>query len=107
MDVENLPLETSDDEINDDELLDCAKETMQIEKQGKPKKRLRPTGRIIRSIWFNVKSQPEKHYRELIMLFTSWRNEEADLIGSNSSYQEHYLLLKEQIDKQNVAVCYL
>ena len=105
VDVDNLPLETLDDEINDDELLDCAKETMQIEKQGKPKKRLRP--RIIRSVWFNVKSQPEKHYRELIMLFTSWRNEEADLIGSSSSYQEHYLLLKEQIDKQMLqyAIC--
>ena len=31
------------------------------------------------------------------MLFTSWR---ADLIGSSCSYQEHYLLLKEQTDKQ-------
>ena len=41
------------------------------------------------------------------MLFTSWRNEEADLIGSSSSYQEHYLLLKEQIDKQMLqyAIC--
>ena len=105
MDVDNLPLETLDDEINDDELLDCAKETMQIEKQGKPKKRLKP--RIIRSVWFNVKSQPEKHYRELIMLFTSWRNEEADLIGSSSSYQEHYFLLKERIDNQMLqyAIC--
>ena len=105
VDIDNLPLETLDNEINDDELLNCAEETMQIEKQGKPKKRLRP--RIIRSVWFNVKSQPEKHYRELIMLFTSWRNEEADLIGSSSSYQEHYLLLKEQIDKQMLeyAVC--
>ena len=78
---------------------------MQIQKQGKPNKRLKP--RIIRSVWFNVKSQPEKHYRELIMLFTSWRNEEADLIGSSSSYQERYLLLKAQIDKQMLqyAIC--
>ena len=105
VDVDNLPLETLDDEINDDELLDCAKETLQIQKQGKPKKHLKP--RIIRSVWINVKSQPEKHYRELIMFFTSWRNEEADLIGSSSSYQEHYLLLKEQIDKQMLqyAIC--
>ena len=105
VDVNNLPLETLDDEINDDELLDCAKETLQIQKQGKPKTRLKP--RIIRSVRFNVKSQPEKHYHELIMLFTSWRNEEADLIGSSSSYQEHYLLLKEQIDKQMLqyAIC--
>ena len=29
------------------------------------------------------------------MLFTAWRN---DLIGSSSSYQERYLLLKEEID---------
>ena len=65
VDIDNLPLETLDDEINDDERLDCAKETMQIEKQGKPKKCSRP--RIIRSVWFNVKSQLEKHYRELIM----------------------------------------
>ena len=41
------------------------------------------------------------------MLFTSWRNEEADLIDSSSSYQEHYLLLKKEIDKQMVqyAIC--
>jgi len=39
-------LGTLDDEINDDELLDRAKETMQIERQVKPKKRLKP--RIIR-----------------------------------------------------------
>ena len=64
MDVDNLPLETLDDEINDDEVLVCAKETLQIENKGKPKKRVKP--RIIRSVWFNVKSQPEKHYRELI-----------------------------------------
>ena len=105
MDVDNLPLETLDDEISDDELLDCAKESLQIQKPGKPKKRVKP--RIIRSVWFNVKSQPEKHYRELIMLFTSWRNEEADLIGNSSSYQDRYLLLKEQIDKHMLqyAIC--
>ena len=34
--------------------------------------------RIIRSVWFNKETEPEKHYRELLMLFTSWRNEETD-----------------------------
>ena len=63
--------------------------------------------RIIRSVWFNVDTHPEKHYRELIMLFTSWRNEETDLIGNSSSYQEQYFLLKEEIDKQmrQYAIC--
>ena len=105
-DLDNLPLETrDDDENNDDELFDCAKESTQVGKPGKPKQHLKP--RIIRSVWFNVKSQSEKHYRELIMLFTSWRNEETDLMGNSSSYQEYYLLLKEQIDKQMMqfAVC--
>ena len=105
-DVDNLPLETlDDDENNDDELFDCAKNNTQVGKRGQPKQRLKPS--IIRSVWFNVKSQPEKHYRELIMLFTSWRNEETDLICSSSSYQERYLLLKEKIEKQMMqyAVC--
>ena len=105
-DLDNLPLETiDDDENNDDELFDCAKESTQVGKPGNPKQHLKP--RIIRSVWFNVKSQSEKHYRELIMLFTSWRNEETDLMGNSSSYQEYYLLLKEQIDKQMMqyAVC--
>ena len=54
-----------------------------------------------------MKSHPEKHFRELIMLFTCWRNEQADLISSCSSYQEHFRLLKEGIDKQmrQYAVC--
>ena len=105
-DLDNLPLETiDDDENNDDELFDCAKESTQVGKPGNPKQHLKP--RIIRSVWFNVKSQSEKHYCELIMLFTSWRNEETDLMGNSSSYQEYYLLLKEQIDKQMMqyAVC--
>ena len=46
--------------------------------------------RIIRSCWFNKDFEPEKYYRQLLMLFTSWRNEETDLIGSCCSYQEHY-----------------
>ena len=41
------------------------------------------------------------------VLFTSWRNEENDLIGAYSSYQEHYMFLKDGIDKQmkKYAIC--
>ena len=105
-DFDNHSLETKgDDENNDDELFDSAKESTQVGKPGKPKQHLKP--KMIRSVWFSVKSQSEKHYCKLIMLFTSWRNEETDLIGNSSSYQEHYLLLKEQIDEQvmQYAVC--
>ena len=88
IDINNLPLETSDDdENNDDELFDSAKNITPIGEHGKPKQLLKP--RI--SAWFNVKSHPEKHYRELIMLLTAWQNKETDLICSSSSYQERYI----------------
>ena len=97
IDTDNLPLETADDEENDDELPDCVNEAMQNTKQSKQKQCLKP--RIIRSVWFNVKSHPEKHYPELIVLFTSWRSKETDLISNSPSYQERFLVLKDKIDK--------
>ena len=53
------------------------------------------------------RAEPEKHYREPIMLFTSWRNEETDLLQMFSSYQERYKQLSRVIDKQmqQYAVC--
>ncbi len=49
----------------------------------------------------------EKHYRELVMLFTSWRNETTDLLKNCSSYQERYLQVKNAIDEQmkQYAIC--
>ena len=63
--------------------------------------------RVIRSVWFNKQSQPEKHYRKLIMLFTAWRNEGNDLIGKYSSYKEQYLAIENEIFEQTreCAVC--
>ena len=34
------------------------------------------------------------------MLFTSWRNEITDLLGNCTSYQQHYLQVKNTIDEQ-------
>ena len=67
----------------------------------------RTKARIIRSVWFNKEAEPEKHYRELLMLFTSWRNEETDLIGMFSSYQERFMFLSNAIKEQmkQYAVC--
>ena len=66
----------------------------------KVNKKKRSKARIIRSVCFNKEVDSEKHYRELIMLFTSWRNETTDLFGNCSSYQEHYLQVKNIIDEQ-------
>ena len=86
-------LETAIYDENDDNIEANEKCT-----SGKTKKRT--TARIIRSVWFNKETEPEKHYRELIMLFTSWRNEETDLISNSSSYQQQYLLLAHSISEQ-------
>ena len=101
LDTDNLLLETSiDDDLNDDDDNLCKKETC-----SKTKKRTK--SRIIRSVWFNKEAEQEKHYRELIMLFTPWRNEETDLIGFCSSYQQRYMLLFNMINEQmkQYAVC--
>ena len=112
MDIDGLPVETLDnDDNNDDELCDdvntvtCNSKCKKSSKTSQPKKRAK--ARIIRSVWFNKEAYPEKH-RELIMLFTSWRNEDTDLIGKYSSYREHYLALEETIKDQMglYAVCY-
>lgn len=75
VDTDGLPIETiNDDNHNDDDILN------ESSKQ-KPAK-----ARIIRSVWFNKESHPEKHFRELMMLFTTWRNKEVDHHFKNTSY---------------------
>ena len=81
-------------------------DSTEIEKAiGKTKRRTK--ARKIRSVWFNKEAESEKHYRELLMLFTPWRNEETDLIGMCSSYQDRYMLLSNAINDQmkQYAVC--
>ena len=97
LDAGGLPLETSlDDNHNDDEISNKTKNN--IKKRSKC--------RMIRSAWFDKESDHEKHYRELIMLFTSWRNEETDLL-EYCSYQARYMQLSNAIDQQmkQYAIC--
>ena len=74
---------------------------------GSKKLNKRTPARIIRSVWFNREAQPEKHYRELLMLFTSWQNEETDLLKNYSTFKEHYLAQRDEISKQmqQYAIC--
>lgn len=62
LDIDGLPLENFMDDNQNYEIDDkttCSK----TEKRTK--------ARIIRSVWFNKEAEPEKHFRELLMLFTS------------------------------------
>ena len=56
--------------------------------------------RIIRSVWFNKETEPEKYFRELIMLFTSWRNDNTDLIGNCLPYQDYFSLFAHKINEK-------
>lgn len=40
----------------------------------------------------------EGHYRQMIMLFTKWRNEKVDLLHGCSSYEESYLKMRNVIE---------
>ena len=73
VDFDGLPLETFiDDNKIEDKNVECTKNSC-----SKTKKRTK--ARIIRSVWYNKEAEPEKHYWELMMLFTPWRNEETYL----------------------------
>ncbi len=95
----------TENENNDDELLDNENSLTSVSPKNSIKKRSQ--ARIIWSVWFNKDAQPEKHYCELIMLFTPWRNEQTDLMGSFSSYQEHYIACYNEVSEQmrQYAVC--
>ena len=100
---ENSPSVTSegqynDDDDDDDEVGDSEKEK---EKQTDVNEeyRKRSVPRILRTCRFNKEKQEEKHYRELLMLYTSWRDERVDLIGTATSYKSRYFEIKDIVDE--------
>ncbi|CAB4042084.1 Hypothetical predicted protein, partial [Paramuricea clavata] len=54
----------------------------------------RSTPKVIRSVRFNKVKDPENYYREQLMLYTPWRNELKDLLGTCESYLQMYELLE-------------
>ena len=54
----------------------------------KYKKRKVP--RVIRYVKYNKKKDPENYFREQLMLFAPWRNEQKDLLGSFDTFEVHY-----------------
>ena len=90
---DDLPI-GNEDELNDDEILS---ETSDVIRKSIKK---RSQARIIRSVWLNREAQPEKHFRELLMLLTHRRNEVTDLLRNYSSYEEHYTTRRDEISEQ-------
>lgn len=59
--------------------------------------RKRKHGHIIRPVHFNPDVDLELYYRELIMLYYPWKNED-NLMGSCSSYEDRFVELEEHIN---------
>lgn len=73
MDIDGFLLERFVDYFYNDDNEGDEKEFSKVKKRNKV--------RIIRSVWFNKEVEFEKYYREILMLFILWRNEEIDFIG--------------------------
>ena len=51
---------------------------------------------------YNKNKDQENHYRERLMLFLPWRDEETDLKGNCESFKERYMMEKDDIKKIHV-----
>ena len=58
------------------------------------------TPRILRTVHFNKATEPEKHYGELLMLYTPWRDENVDLLAGCSTFEARFHQVQGQNDKE-------
>ena len=62
------------------------------------KYKYRNVPRVIRYVRYNLKKDPENHYREQLMLFMRWRNEQKDLLGPFETYTAHNNSMKISLE---------
>ena len=58
---------------------------------------LRTKPKILRYVKYNEKVDSENYYREQLMLFYPWRNEEKDLMNGCNTYKDHFLTIEKQV----------
>ena len=61
--------------------------------------RPRKKPRIIRTVRYNKDTDPENFFREQLMLYLPWRDENVDLIGSFQTYEDSYKYHYNDIQK--------
>ena len=93
--------ENSCDENSEDEEMvengNTASDLIHIAKNG-TKYKYRKVPKVIRYVRYNQTKDPENYYREQLMLFMPWRNEQKDLLGSFGTYRAHYNIMKESLE---------
>ena len=59
---------------------------------------LRTKPKIIRYVKYSQKVDPENYFREQLMLFFPWRNEEVDLLNGHKTYEDHFKAVSQKIE---------
>ena len=59
---------------------------------------LRRKPKILRYVKYNLKIDPENYFREQLLLFYPWRNEEKDLLNGHETYEMSFKAVSQQID---------
>ena len=96
-DADGLLLETKAEDNFEDDVESSLKSLANGQAQKGIKRHAK--ARMIQSVWFDKDVDSEKHYRELLLLFTPWRNEARD-IDSFQPYKERHRIFNEQIKCQ-------
>ena len=94
------PEEAERTEVNDDQQPDFeedSEEKLCITLKSGIQIKHRNVSKIIRYVRYSIKIDSEQHYREKILLFHPWRNEEKDVLGPYGTYEEHYNHLKKNL----------
>ena len=61
---------------------------------------LRQKPKIIRYVHYSEKVDSNNYYREQLMLFHPWRNEDKDLLGGYETFENHFRALEKDILKK-------
>ena len=87
----------------DDDINEGQSEPPELKIKGGMKLVKRTKPKIIRSVQFHKSKDPENHYREQLMLYSPWRNENTDLLRNCETYQERFSQVKELVicNRQN------
>ena len=96
-------LETHDEDNLEDDYESRSDESTKLKTRSKVIKK-RAKCRVIRSVWFNKEVDAEKYFRELLFLFSPWRDEGRD-IESFRPFEQRCREISEQINSQLAEYC--
>ncbi|KAK3107011.1 hypothetical protein FSP39_004940 [Pinctada imbricata] len=94
--------EVNDDDLNtdDDENLEFTEDDVLVTLKNGISIKRRIHDLILRYVRYHVKTDPENHYRERLLLFMPWRDESVDLLNGHNRYQEHYRQVHLLVDNK-------